>query len=435
MKNQKKFQKDDDVKSFSNSQKKNQQSILTYQQLKSLRNENSLPINIIRNFYKYLDMSKMTRTTPISTIISNKYLPWDKKELVKKKDIRMIHTKHFNLNWNYYKLTMDEPDKCNIAKFSRLFWSKKAIENIGPDVYCDEHLIIILQRYSKIDWDWNRITRRISIDVISNNTFLPWVKNVLTDKIMKLPNDKKMSVLLKFPEEMINWKVVTLHVPWEMIGDMPDLPWELMEKYCCDCGKNCTYVLPVWVLRKLKKKSLNWKNITACASYEIIYANQDFPWDEETLLDDLYAPLWFIMNTKYNWDLKKITLISDWERIMYSPPNFKWDKDELASDKFDLPPIELIIRYTDVKWNWERYSKEFSYDDILDYRFLPWRWDIIIERNNIPFVFVKEFPEKNWICNNIITNNESRNTIVKTLELLKDIFPTDISVLIFKILC
>ena len=72
---------------------------------------------------------------------------------------------------------------------------------------------------------------------------------------------------------------------------------------------------------------------------------------------------------------------------------------------------------------------------IINYRFLPWRWDIIIKRNNIPFVFVKEFPEKNWICNNIITNNESRNTIVKTLELLKDIFPTDISVLIFKILC
>lgn len=433
MKNQKKFQKDDDIKNFSNSQKKNQQLVLTHQQLKSLRNETSLPINIIRNFYRYLDMSKMTRTTPISTIISNKYLPWDKKELVKKKDIRMFHTKHFNLNWNYYKLTMDEPDKCNIAKFSRNFWSRKAIENMGPGVYCDEHLIIILQRYPKINWDWNTITKRISIDVISNNTFLPWVKNVLTNKIMELPNDKIMSVLLKFPEEMLNWKVITLHVPWEMIGDMPDLPWELMEKNCCDCG-SCTHVLPIWVLRKLKKKSLNWKNITECVSYEIISANQDFPWDEETLVNDLNAPLWFIMNTKYNWDLKKITLISDWERIMYSPPNFKWDKDELASDKFNLPPIELIIRHSDVKWNWERYSKEFSYNDILDYRFLPWRWDIIIERNNIPFVFVKEFPEKNWICNNIITNNEYRNTIVKTLELLKNIFPTDISVLIFKIL-
>ena len=43
----------------------------------------------------------------------------------------MIHTKHFNIKWDYYKLTLEEPDVCNFAKNPELTDAAVNDENPG----------------------------------------------------------------------------------------------------------------------------------------------------------------------------------------------------------------------------------------------------------------------------------------------------------------
>ena len=102
----------------------------------------------------------------------------------------------------------------------------------------------------------------------------------------------------------------------------------------------------------------------------------------------------------------------------------------MVSDEIDLPPVEILTRYPKVNWNWERYSREFSYADILNYNFLPWKWDVIVSRTNVPFYFAMEFPDKKWICDNMCADASETN-IIRTLTFMKETFSTDISLIIF----
>jgi hypothetical protein len=431
MRNQRWKRDNYETKRSNQNRSNNRPSVLTSKQKRSLKDATSLPVSIIRNFHMYLDMRKITKTTPISVIVSNRLFPWDKRELVKKKDLRMIHTTYFDLNWDYYKLTISEPDKCNIAKYPDLKWDEKAIESIGHNVYCKNHLLSILIRYPTLNWNWYSLTSNMSLGIILKNMSLPWDNGAISD-LLQAENDEecRMRVILKLSSNIIDWKRMTMITKWKTIGKYPELPWCYKYKHCCDCGEQCKYYLPLWVLRKLKNKPLDWEHITKCISYDTIYANKDIPWDEKTITSDIESvPTWFVMNTDYNWDTKAITKNSSWVTIN-DYPEFNWDENEMVSDEIDLPPVEILTRYPKVNWNWERYSREFSYADILNYKFLPWKWDVIVSRTNVPFYFAMEFRDKKWICDNMCADASETN-IIRTLTFMKETFSTDISLIIF----
>jgi len=413
---------------------------LTYNQLDALKHSTNLPISIIRNFHMYLDMGKITKTTPIDVIVRNKFLPWDKKVLLEKKDVRMTHTKYFDLKWDYYKLTFEEPDKCNIARLPKLKWDEKAIEAIGLNNFCAAHLIFILKKYSYLHWDWYTATEKVTLLNIIENPSLPWNKNALRYKLENEGGSTLfMTALITLPVELIDWENMTETVSWVNIGKYPDLPWNFSEKHCCNCGSPCDNFPPLWVLRKLKEKPLNWCQISLNYQFTSIYDNKDIPWDEKAIVNNSYddIPIWFIFATDYKWDMKRLTNHVSWKTII-SRPDIKWDVETMTNTEnpsLENPPVEILSRYSDLKWNWDKYSEEFEYNDILDYHHLHWNWDLIAKRNNIPFDFAIKFPEKNWEYDRINAGNEDE-IIVESLRVLKFSFTADIGLLIFnKIYC
>ena len=320
---------------------------LSFKQMTAFKNATSLPVDFIRNFHEFLDMKVLTNTTPIQTIINNKFLPWDKSVIVNKKDVRMIHTKHFNLKWDYYKLTIEEPDVCNIANHPDLNWDVTAIEEISINKYCDKHLLFIVKKYNKLNWNWENITFKFDLEDILNNLSLDWCYDTIMNKLLKIDirSELFISALFNLNHSKLEWDRITGYVTWEFIGYNSTLPWEYGNKHYCNCGNECEHYLDLYTLKKLKLKPLNWKKITADTVYEIIYAHPEFPWDEETLLAYEYTPLWFVEATNYKWDLKKITNKSSWSDIIIYR-SIKWDLDELILfNDNEAPPIDILCLY------------------------------------------------------------------------------------------
>ena len=406
---------------------------LNYNQLDALKRSTNLPISIIRNFHMHIDMNKITKTTPIEVIVRNKFLPWNNKVLLNKKDVRMIHTKYFNLKWDYYRLTIEEPDKCNISIFPKLNWDEKAIEKLGVNIYCDKHLMFILKKYPHIKWDWVNATRKISLETIVANPSFPWDVTGLMRKLDDKSNSSLLiTAIITLPRDLINWKNITELVTWKVVAIYPHLPWDFKEKHCCACGHPCPNFIPLWALRKLKHKPLNWHQITINVSFKTIYENRDIPWDNDAIINRNCEniPYWFIQATDYKWNMKNITKRASWDDVL-KYPNLKWNTEELSkAESKDPPLVQLLARYSDLKWDWDKYSGEFSYDDILNYSHLPWKWDIITKRNNIPFDFVMMFPSKNWKYESINAENED-SIMVKSLQVLRETFTKDLSMIIY----
>ena len=405
---------------------------LSFKQMTAFKNATSLPVDFIRNFHEFLDMKVLTNTTPIQTIINNKFLPWDKSVIVNKKDVRMIHTKHFNLKWDYYKLTIEEPDACNIAVYPNLNWDVTAIEEISINKYCIKHLLFIVKKYNKINWNWENITNKIELEDILKDLSLDWCYDTIIDKLLKIDIKSELfiSALFNLNHSKLDWGRITQYVTWEFISYNQTLNWEYGNKHICNCGKYCCNYLDLYTLKKLKSKPLNWKNITEVALYEKIDSNPEFPWDEETLLSYDYTPLWFVEKTNYKWDMKKITKNSTWSeiRIYHS---IKWDLDELIVFGVDTPPIDILCLYPKLKWEWDKLSAVFSFDDIITYSILPWNWEIIKKRDNLPFIFIRAFPEKTWDFSQFKTADKYEEKMLEVYKVLDNTFIKELSLLIF----
>ena len=432
-------------------QKKPNTQGLTYFQEKALKNASNLPIEIIRHFHNYTDMSKITKATPIDIIIKNKHLPWDKNVLINKIDVRMKHTTHFSdLNWNYYDLTFHEPDKCNIAKYSDLPWDIKAIESLNVSSFCDNHLIFLLNKYKNIKWNWENATNILSLNTIIINSSLPWTYHVINNKL-SLNDDKDIieTASISLPTHLINWKIITQKVSWDFVSNNPNLPWEYAEKNICKCDKICINNISLDNLKILKTKPLSWVKITHIFDWYCIYANQHLPWDEKTLID-LSTPIWFIRNTKYNWNMKIIThnAKQNWRDILENP-DIKWDEEEMIIDNKEIivnndddnddgdnvyihPPIELLSIYKHLKWNWDKYSEKILCSEIQAYSTLPWNWQIIIGRKDISVSFAIRFPEKEWVYENFIDIFSHDKIYLKMLIVLKKYFYSTVALIIFK---
>lgn len=421
---------------------------LSLTHINALKDAVSLPVSFIRIFHEFLDMKVLTNTTPIQAIINNKFLPWDTSVIVNKKDLRMIHTKHFNLKWNYYKLTIDEPDVCNIAKYIDLNWNISAIKEMNINKFCSEHLLIIINKYNEINWNWEDITIKFDLEDILKNLTLNWHYPCISEKLLKVDirSELFISALYNLNHSNLNWKLITDHVNWGFIGNNIELPWVYINKFICNCpltcqtltGKTltgqtltCQNFLDLYTIKKLKSKPLNWKQITKFQSYQTIYENPEIPWDEEAIIADYYAPLWFVEITNYNWDMKRITQTSSWLNIRLFP-SMKWDIDELVILHDDIiPPIDVISRFSKSKWDWDKLSELVIFDDIITY-ILPWNWEIIKKRNNIPFRFLISFPEKSWDYYKIKTDDKYEEKMLEIYKILDKFFIKQISILVFR---
>ena len=408
-------------------------NILSDKQLNALKNSTSLPVSIIRSFHEFLDMKVLTNTTPIQKIINNKFLPWDMSVIIHKKDIRMIHTQHFNINWDYYKLTIEEPDVCNIARNPHLNWDPAAIELISIYKYCDEHLLFIIKKYNKINWNWKLLTIKLNLEDILKNISLPWCYIIIMEKLLKIDIKSELfiSILFNVNHTKLNWKKISDYVSWDFISNFQSLPWVYVDKDICQCEKiNCNNCLDLYNMKKLKSKPLDWKKITNITSYLTIYSNPEIPWDEETIIKFKHdPPLWFIEKTNYKWDMKEITKKSKWEDI-YKNRNIKWDLDEFVIFSDIIPTIDILCQYPNLKWDWDKLSQLCLFNDIITHTTFPWNFEIIKKRNNIPFKFILTFPEKNWMDSNIIKYDKYEEKFMAMYKLLNTVFTQELSFLV-----
>ena len=408
-------------------------NILSNKQLNALKNSTSLPISIIRSFHEFLDMKVLTNTTPIQKIINNKFLPWDMSVIIHKKDIQMIHTPHFNINWDYYKLTIEEPDVCNIARNPHLNWDSVAIESISIYKYCDEHLLFIIKKYNKINWNWQSLTIKLNLEDILKNISLPWCYIIIMEKLLKIDikNELFISILFNVNHTKLNWKKISDYASWDFISKFQSLPWLYGDKEICQCDQiKCNNCLDLYNMKKLKSKPLDWKKITNITSYLTIYSNPEIPWDEETIIKfKRDPPLWFIEKTNYKWDMKEITKKSKWEDI-YKNPNIKWDLDEFVIFSDIIPTIDILCQYPNLKWDWDKLSQLCLFNDIITHTTFPWNFEIIKKRNNIPFKFIITFPEKNWTDNNIIKYDKYEEKFMVMYKILNTIFMQELTFLV-----
>lgn len=419
---------------------------LSFKQMDAFKNATSLPVNFIRNFHEFLDMKVLTNTTPIQTIINNKFLPWDESVIVNKKDVRMIHTKHFNLKWNYYKLTVEEPDVCNIANYPDLNWDIDAIKEIDINKYCNKHLLFIVKKYNKINWNSKNITFKFELEDILKDLTIDWCYDTIMDKLLKIniKSELFISALFNLNNSKLKWGRLTEYVTWEFISYNQTFPWDYANKHSCYCGNDldnrnkyscesgnkCKNFLDLYTLKKLKLKPLNWKKITKDTIYKIIFDHPEFPWDEETLLACENTPLWFVQSTNYKWDMKKITRQSSWKDVrIYT--SIKWDFEELIQLDKIIPPISILCLYSKLKWDWDTLSEVFLLDDIIEYTQFPWNWEIIKKRDNIPFRFIITFPEKTWDCDKIKTNDVYEEKMLEVYKVLDNIFIKELLLLVF----
>jgi hypothetical protein len=343
----------------------------------------------------------------------------------------MIHTKYFNLKWNYYKLTHEEPDVCNIAKCLDLNWDITALQEIRINQFCNQHLLIIIYKYNKIKWNWEDITIKYDLEDILKNLTLNWHYPTISEKLLKvdIKSELFISALYNLNHSNLDWGLITNHVNWDFIGNYTDLPWVYNNKIICQCESICNRHLYLYTIKKLKSKPLNWKKITEIESYETIYANPELPWDEEVLIGGSYTPLWFVIATNYNWDMKRVTKNSSWAEIRMHP-SIKWDPDELVIlHDNSIPPIDAIRRFSKLKWDWDKLSEFYNFDYIIAYR-LPWNWEIVKKRNYIPFIFLTTFPEKSWDYCKIKTDNKYEEKILEVYKILDNIFIKQLSILV-----
>ena len=410
---------------------------MNIEQLKALQNATSFPINMIGKFQMYLNMSKITETTPIYLIIQNKHLNWDKNIIANKIDVKMINTVNFpDVKWNYKNLTLDESNKCNIVKNPNLPWCNEAIESINMHELCPYHLILFLNKYQNLNLNWIDATRIIELDIIIINSSLKWNFDILNDKLEE-SNDIniKQLAILSLPSKLINWKVMTNLIPLEFISKYPNLPWDYYNKIFCKHCKDCGNCISLNILKKIKNQNLNWDKITILFDFEVIYANQNLQWSETKLIE-LKAPIWFIRKINYKWDMRYVTSYSKqkWNIIMENL-DIKWDLEELVNDNDNdndnIIPVEILEIYKDLKWNWDKYSDIIIFSKIQDYHHLPWNWNIIKNRKDIPIDGALSFPEKDWVFENFLNLSNDECIKLKILIELKKSFNLSISLLIF----
>jgi hypothetical protein len=409
---------------------------LNFFQVKSLQNATQLPIEIVRHFYKYLDMSVITYTTSMDIIVSNKHIPWDMGALITKKDIRMIHTKCFpNLNWNYYSLTINELDKSNIFKYPDLKWDKNAILNLDLKLFWTNDLIKLLYVYPDLKWDWVEITSIIPLNIIANNHSLKWNYTILNNLIIQSLNvDIIEIIILFFQRDLLNWEILTNKVSWNFICRYPNFNWNYFEKYLYDYTNeysDCS-IISISELKKLKNKSLNWAKITLVFDWTTVYNNPDIPWDIQTL--HICTPIWFIYNTSYDWDMKVITKIykKDYE-VIFTNPSIKWDENEIVQSDSKIN-LFFLNKYKHLNWDWNFYSDKIDYEEIINYPDLKWDWGVITRRNDIPASFAFNFLDKEWKLQNFTNETDKNIILLKSIISLKEIFICNISTIIFKYL-
>lgn len=410
---------------------------MSKKQIASLRHEDKLPIGIIDNFCEYLNMETLTRTTPLNDIIQNQNLPWNKRVLSRRRDVQMRDAVLLKrVKWNFYYITLNEPDKCEIVKNPHYPWDKKALSKIDVRDFCDGHILGLLKQYPDIYWDLSKVSNIFTLKQIIDNPSIKWPSYIIRKYLNISPIDETFERAIQtLPKNLIDWEQLTVSMSWEIVLKYPSLPWKYQYKYVCNCGEKCHNHLPKWAYEKLKDKGIDWKNITRVESFETIYFQNELPWDTEVILERiLEAPFWFIKQTNYEWDFKYLTKSSSWNTILNNP-DIPWDIDTMALVEYNsLPPAGILIRYKNASWDWEKYSSEFSFEMIALYKTLPWDWSIISQRENIPFFFFALFYTNKLEPENVVCDAREKSSIL-ALKQCEKIFPSEVAGLIFNNLC
>lgn len=422
--------------------------------LKTLANSKKLPIELIiqcHNIKIPIDWRSLSLNTPIKDVVNNSSLQWDWAVIENRVDFRMIHYNHIKDNnisfvFNVYQLTKREK-LCDIASQLDLPWHPEAIATfpLTEDGVCEKHLLELIEKYG-ILWGIEKITNIFSLETILNKPYLEWDITSVTNKLLILLDNedyqKYMYFISNLDKKLIDFERLTPTTPWYIINKTLVLPWDFYNKpfefqnntdenkYEENFYKNEELFS---IIKNLYKNNIpiNWKDITKTIEFFYIESNELFPWDEDSLIERTDVPMWFIIEYPHiKWDKPKITSDRLWN-VIYTYRNWDWDEKTMINfNPEDIPPV-MILRYFKYKWNWTELSRKYDYHEISQNDDLPWDWDIIISRDDIPYVLFDKYPEKNWIIDNIITNNEEREKL-ESLEELKNLFSVRIAVLIFR---
>lgn len=403
-------------------------------------------INILKecnHFLRQKERDILSRKIDIDILLKYPKIKWSISVIKKRPDIRMRHLyllRRLNITFTHrqleYLTTKELKYPCEIGKNIDFPWSKNLLHQISIKNCCEEHLLTILSKYNDIKLDSKKITRKISLDgIISHKNYKYWDKLIMTNRSHE---EKRIEDFLVEAPSLLLLNVVQDMIPWKMIAKYSHLPWDLHDRIINIYDH--TTVPTLYEIRKLIKKNLALSFIAEGLTYDYLYLGNDIPFTFRSTF--LKSPLYHLYCNTCNKINLKDTDMKEYTRKYVSKNKWdfikenisiNWDTKELVKRTIHstAPPLVLLKHYINAKWDWEYFSKHYSFKDILNTPYLKWNMNVISERKNIPFEFIKEFITK-WDINNIRTSCQNEMRILIVLPLLQnklcfDLIPSIIS--------
>lgn len=400
--------------------------------------------DLLKYFNKKLspeDRNKITKNVDLRVIWENKDFTWSLSVIKKRDDLRFSDIKELSYLGDfsscYYKLTMIEiAEFCDLNKLLKDYpFHEKALQKINVLKTCESCLIKFMQKYPNLrfpNWKRKDITRKISLDDILKNLDIQyWDSDIVTKRVIYDTNcDRQiiMKILYKNPYVLNLDRIISL-IDYNDIFKFLYLDWNINLKI------TNTSKLPE--IRHLRYFYEN--NIPYCENSILEYKDIDslYLLSDKLPLKSIRDKLEFgskgrltrlnryeLPQVKFLDDMTEETRLSSWKDID-DYPFYNWETKIIEQKSLDTqnPIMVNLLKYFNkrIKFDFNKLSSFYDFNNILDTPYFDWNYDIIGERKNIPFEFFKIFISRNISTQNISFDYEVEKELIEIAEYLKEV--------------
>lgn len=219
--------------------------------------------------------------------------------------------------WHWWELHHEDSfDVSWVAEFPDKPWNMESISKLAS--------IELLYRYPQIQWNWAIVTSTSPVkpsEMVEHPGF-PWdFSNFGFDVI----DDEDVPFLRFFQERFDDecWMDFTEHAEWETIRKNADLPWSWSE-----IEPDEMHPEDIQILRD-HASVINWKKMSLLVPYQIIKRNLDLPWNAD----------WVSMNETLEWHDIDDTFDWDYAFVPCEPKEVlirRWTAANLIKRRFKV---------------------------------------------------------------------------------------------------
>lgn len=387
----------------------------------------NIPIEIIREFHEFINMSECSKTSSMEDIVNNVQLPWNYYIISQREDIDLhqltkLHKICPGQKWDRKKATL--------ATF--------CFNGIRCP-YVDKDTIKHIIQYSSPEYMTDIIKKNTTkIETLEN---IDQIKTIITEKY-RYSNESIIQNAISNISNFLYFDLLTHFVSWECIACNPNHPWILYDKKISFNIEDKHYC-PYSYLYILQKKNINWSYLTKYENFYTILQTQDLPWDMQEIyeiirerdIDGKYIMDFIKLTPKLPWDMKILTDIISWEWIDMCP-YLDWDIQTLTYKNItrtDLPSSHLIMILQD-HLPMQHITRLYPIKEIAhSIHNIRWDKDILLGLQNVPFQIFLHYPMWPWVKSRVLCSNDfQKKKFQEKVDIDNTPLPTDIQGILYE---